>query len=178
MTDGTGAVENYTFDEIRQLKIDNGAGVETFGELNIPSLEEVLMLCKEADSIPIIEIKGGEVEQMASLKELLDEYEMSDTAVIISFNERCLEEYRRLDKDIEIFYLMNSLTKEDVDWCIENNFGINFNCWLLYKNFSAIRYARDNGLEIAAWTVDNPLFADIMVFVAGAEYITTNKILP
>lgn len=178
MTDGTGAVEDYTFDEIRQLKIDNGEGIEKFGELHMPSLEEVLMLCRETGGIPVIEIKGGEVEQMASLKELLDEYEMSDTAVIISFNERYLEEYRRLDKDIEIFYLMNSLTKEDVDWCIENNFGINFNCWLLYKNFSAIRYARENGLKIAAWTVDNPLFADIMVSVAGAEYITTNKILP
>ena len=177
MTDGTGEVEDYTFEEIRKLKIDNGNNIENFKEVKIPSLEEVLMLCRETGGIPVIEIKGGEVEQMASLKELLDEYEMSDTAVIISFNERYLEEYRRLDKDIEIYYLMNSLTKEQVDWCIENNFGINFNCWLLYKNFGAIMYAKKNNLKIAAWTVDNPLFADIMVLV-GAEYITTNKLLP
>ena len=177
MTDGTGKVADYTFDEIRELKVDSGKGIEKYKEIKIPSLEEVLLLCQETESIPIIEIKGGDVQQLPSLKALLDEYDMSDKAVIISFEEEYIEEYRKLDKDIEIYYLMNSLTKEDVDWCIENNFGVNFNFWLLYKNFAAVRYAKKNDVKIAAWTVDNPLFADIMVLV-GAEYITTNKILP
>ena len=177
MTDGTGKVEDYTFEEIRKLKIDNGNNIENFKEVKIPSLEEVLILCQETKSIPVIEIKGGKVEELPSLKELLDKYDMSDKAVIISFEEEHIEEYRKLDKNIEIYYLMNSLTKEQVDWCIENDFGVNFNCWLLYKNFGAIMYAKKNNLKIAAWTVDNPLFADIMVLM-GAEYITTNKILP
>ena len=92
-------------------------------------------------------------------------------------NEEVIEEYRKLDSDIEIHYLANEPTKEDIDWCIENDFGINFNMWLLYKSFSAIRYAKANDVTIAAWTVDNTIFADIMVLF-GAEYITTNKILP
>ena len=108
---------------------------------------------------------------------MLDEYGLSEKAVIISFNEEYLEEYRKLDSDIEILYLANTPTKEDIDWCVENNFGINFNYLLLAKSFGAIRYAKEKDITIAAWTVDVPLFSDIMVLF-GAKYITTNKMLP
>lgn len=76
-----------------------------------------------------------------------------------------------------MLYLSNVPTKEDIDWCIEHNFGINYNSGNLYKCFSAIRYAKKNGVTIAAWTVDNTAVADVMVLF-GAEFITTNKILP
>ena len=68
-------------------------------------------------------------------------------------------------------------SNEACDWCIENNFGINFNCWCLYKCFDAIRYAKEKDVTIGAWTVDNTVIADVMVLI-GAKYITTNKILP
>ena len=76
-----------------------------------------------------------------------------------------------------MLYLANEPTKEDIDWCVENSFGINYNHLCLHKCFGAIRYAKEKGITIAAWTVDNNFFADIMVLF-GAEYITTNKILP
>ena len=181
MTDGTGEVDNFTLEEILALNIDNGNGIEEQEmkslRLTIPTLEQALDVCKDSDIVPVIELKDCDVQYLPSLKEMLDEYELSDKAVIISFNEEYIEEYRKLDSDIEILYLANEPTKEDIDWCIENNFGINFNMWLLYKSFSAIRYAKANDVTIAAWTVDNTIFADIMVLF-GAEYITTNKILP
>ena len=181
MTDGTGDVDSFTFEEILELNIDNGNHIEEQGmkssRLKIPTLRQALDVCKDSDIVPVIELKDCDVQYLPSLKETLDEYGLSERAVIISFDEEYIEEYRKLDSDIEILYLANSLTKEDIDWCIENDFGINFNCWLLYKSLGAIRYARKNDVKIAAWTVDNTLFADIMVLF-GAEYITTNKILP
>ena len=63
------------------------------------------------------------------------------------------------------------------DWCKENNFGLNFNHKKLYKCVSAVTYAKKQGVKIAVWTVDNPLYKDIMVLF-GAEIITTNKIKP
>ena len=59
------------------------------------------------------------------------------------------------------------------------NFGkqINYKGNNLYKCFPAIRYANKNDVTVAAWTVDNTVIADILVLF-GAEYITTNKILP
>lgn len=181
MTDGTGEVNSFTLKEILNLNIDNGNGIEEQGmkslKLTIPTLEQTLDVCKEWNIPPVIELKDCDVQYLPSLKEKIDEYELSDKAVIISFTEEYIEEYRKLDSEIEIHYLANEPTKEDIDWCIENNFGINFNCWLLYKSFSAITYAKNKGVTIAAWTVDVPIIADVMVLF-GAEYITTNKLLP
>ena len=179
MTDGTGDVEDFTLEEILKLEIDNGSHFADYASdtLRVPTLREALDVCEDSDIIPVIEIKKCDVQYLPSLKEVLDEYALSDKAVIISFEKEYMEEYRKLDSDIEMLYLSTVPTKDDIDWCIENDFGINFNCWLLFKSFGAIRYARKNDVKIAAWTVDNTVFADVMVLV-GADYITTNKILP
>lgn len=181
MTDGTGEVDNFTLEEILKLNIDNGNHIEDEQTkslaLRIPTLRQTLEVCEEWNIPPVIELKKCDITLLPTLKELLDEYEISSKAMIISFDKEYLEVYRSLDSDIEMLYLANEPTKEDIDWCEENNFGINFNMWLLYKSFGAIRYAKEKDITIAAWTVDNTFFADIMVLF-GAEHITTNKILP
>lgn len=177
MTDMEGDVEDFTLEELRNMKLVSGNHIQEYPDAKMPTLRETLDVCKEWDIPPVIEIKKCNMQYLPSLKELLDEYELSDKAVIISFTEEYLEEYRKLDKDIEILYLANVPTKEDIDWCAENNFGINYNHLCLYKCFGAIRYAKEKGITIAVWTVDNNFFADIMVLF-GAKYITTNKILP
>lgn len=177
MTDGEGEVSDFTLNEISQLKIDNGNNIDMYENLSVPTLKETLDICNKADIIPVIEIKKCDVQYLPSLKDMLDEYKLSGSAVIISFTKEYLEEYRKLDSDIEILYLKTVPTKEDIDWCIENNFGINFNCWCLYKCLDAIRYAKEKDVTIGAWTVDNTVIADVMVLI-GAKYITTNKILP
>ena len=177
MTNGEGEVEAFTLEEIRKLKIDNGNGIEKYENLVVPTLRESLDVCKATGILPVIELKKCDVQYLPALIAMLEEYGISDGAKIISFNEGYIEEYRRLDSEIDILYLANDPSVEDIDWCIENNFGINFNCWNLYKCIDAVRYARKNGVKIAAWTVDNTIFADVMVLF-GAEYITTNKILP
>ena len=181
MTDGTGEVDSFTFKEIRKLNIDGGNGIQQQDAkskaLRIPTLTEALDVCKDSDIVPVIEIKKCDVQYLPTLKEALDEYGLSDKAVIISFEKEYMEEYRKLESEIEMLYLSTIPTKADIDWCIENNSGINFNCWCLYRSFFAIRYAKKNNVKIGAWTVDNPVFADVMVLM-GAEYITTNKILP
>lgn len=177
MTDGTGEVDSFTFEEIRSLKIDGGNGTESYPDLKVPTLGEALALCSEYDIFPVIEIKKCDMQYLPDLKSFLDENGLSDKAVIISFTAEYLEAYRELDKDVQIYWLSNDFTKEDVDWCIENNFGINFNHLLLYRYADAVLYAKKQGVEIAAWTVDNTVFKDVMVLF-GADVITTNKITP
>lgn len=177
MTDGTGDVDSFTLEEIRALNIDNGNNIDSYDNTVIPTLRETLELCVELDIPPVIEIKKCDLQYLPSLKEMLDEFGLSQKTRIISFTEEYLEEYRKLDGEIEILYLANTPTKEDIDWCAEHNFGINFNHLCLYECFGAIRYAKEKDITIAVWTVDIPLFADIMVLL-GADYVTTNKILP
>lgn len=177
MTNATGEVESFTFDEIRNLELDNGSGIENYEKLSIPTLEEALATAKNHSIIPVIEIKSCDVQYLPDLKKTLDDFGLSDIAIIISFTREYLEEYRKLDRDIEIMFLKGTPEKEDVDWCVENNMGLNFGFYNYYKCHDAIAYAKEKGVKIAVWTVDNTAYMDVMV-LAGAEIITTNKILP
>lgn len=181
MTDGTGNVEDFTLDEILKLTIDAGNGTEHLENLVerpcIPTLDEALYYADEYDIFPVIEIKKCDMQYLSDLKAYLDETGLSEKAVIISFTKEYLEEYRRLDSDAQIYWLSTDFTKEDVDWCIGNNFGINFHNMLLYKYADAVLYAKKQGVKLAAWTVDNTVFKDVMVLF-GVDVITTNKITP
>lgn len=181
MTDGTGNVEDFTLEEILKLTIDAGKGKEHLENLverpTVPTLDEALYYAEEYDIIPVIEIKKCDAKYLPDLKEYLDERKLSEKAVIISFNKEYMEAYRALDSEIEMLYLSHNPSKEDIDWCEENNFGINYNHKKLYKCVSAILYAKEKGVKIASWTVDNTLYKDIMVLF-GADVITTNKIKP
>ncbi len=177
MTNGEGEVASFTLEEIRELTIDGGNGIENYEGIVVPTLEESLDVCKEKDILPVIELKKCDVKYLPDLKEILMEYGLDKAAKIISFDKTYIEEYRELDGEIDMLYLSNNPTKQDIDWCKQLNFGINFNHGNLYKCLGAIKYAKQQGVTIAAWTVDNTIYADIMVLF-GAEYITTNKILP
>lgn len=177
MTAATGEVNSFTYEEIRKLTLDNGNGIEKHENLLIPSLEEALDVYAESGIIPVIEIKDCDVQYLPDLKKILDSYGLSDKAIIISFTGEYLEAYRELDEDIEMMLLKNNPDKEDVDWCIEHNAGLDFAYYNLYKNTKAISYAKENGVRLGAWTVDNTAHLDVMVLF-GVDVITTNKILP
>ncbi|MBE6716750.1 MAG: hypothetical protein E7573_07505 [Ruminococcaceae bacterium] len=178
MTDGSGDIKEYTFEELQEFTIDNGNGIENYPEMKLPKLSDALDILKNSDVIPFIEIKGYDPIAFASLLEIIDEYEYSDTAVIISFDMEALLGIRELNKDIKLMYLTNNLTKEDVDICKENgNIGVDINGGNIFKMKDALSYAEECGLETAAWTVDIPLHADLLNMF-GIKHITTNRITP
>lgn len=178
LTNGEGLIADYTFDELMEFKMDSGNGIENYGLLDIPTLEEYLQICvDDGNIVPVIEIKNCDPKYLPDLKEAVADFNLTEKAVFISFNKDYLTEYRSLDGDAAILYLKHNPTKEDIDFCIENNFGINFYHKDLYKCLSAIRYAKKMGVPIGAWTVDNTVYADVMALF-GAEFITTNKITP
>ena len=176
-TDGEGEIEELTFNELMEFRIDNGNGIENYSTLPIPTLEEYLKVCVDRNIVPVIEFKKCDPQYFPSLIEAIDEYGLSEKAVFISFEAEYLTEYRKLDKDATILYLRHTPTKEDIDFCIENDFGINFLFANLYKCAPAINYAKKSNLTIATWTVDHTICADVMALF-GVEYITTNKIKP
>lgn len=178
MTDGTGAVSSFTLGEIKKLSIDNGNGIKDYPDLRIPTLKEALAVCESNDIVPIIEVKECDTQYFPVLAKLLKTEKLDKKAVIISFEKEYLEKLRPLLPETEMMFLVHAPTKENIDFCLKNgNTGIDYNHKDLYKSISALRYAKENGVKIGAWTVDNPLYADFAVHF-GAELITTNKILP
>ncbi len=175
MTDGEGEVNSFTYEEISKLKIDNGNGIEDYPDERIITLEEAIAICRKYSMRPMIEVKGGESEDMRGL---LNSIRMTgaDDALIIDFNSDRLKELRRLDSGIELWYLVSKCDEEDIEFAKENDTAIAFNHKKLV-NYAMIKTAKQEGITLAAWTVDYLPLMDILTAL-GVNYITTNRILP
>ncbi len=174
MTDGEGEVSSFTYEEISKLKIDSGNGVENYPDERITTLEEAISICRKYSMRPMIEVKGGEPEDMRGLLTAVRMTGVSD-ALIIDFNADRIRELRRLDSEIELWYLVSKMNKDSVEFAKENSTAIAFNHKKLV-NYSMIKSAKQEGITLAAWTVDFIPFMDILTSL-GVNYITTNRIL-
>lgn len=175
MTDGEGEVSSFTYDEISKLKIDKGNGVKNYPDEKIITLEEAVSICRKYSMRPMIEVKGGEPEDMRDLLNIVRMTGASD-ALIIDFNADRIKELRRLDSEIELWYLVSKGNEETVEFAKENGTAIAFNHKKLV-NYGMIKSAKQEGITLAAWTVDYLPFMDILT-AFGVNYITTNRILP
>ena len=176
MMDGEGEVKNFTYAQLLEMNIDAGKGIENYPDLKISTLEEALDICIEYSMRPMIEVKGGEPEDMQSVLDVINAKGVKDTAIIIDFNSDRVSAMRALDADIEIWFLMNKITDEIMEFVKENNTGIGFN-FGIPQNYFYINQAKAEGITLGSWTVDIPFIVDVLN-AAGVDYITTNKILP
>lgn len=176
MTDGEGEVASFTYDELCAFTVDNGNGIENYPDLHLPAFETALELCNEYGMRAMVEVKGGSPEDMASMLAVLQASPAYETAIVIDFNKDRIAKVRELDKDIELWYLLNHITDEDIAFAEENNMGLAFNFGNA-DNYKMLKTAREKGITLAAWTVDFPPAVDFLRLF-GVKYITTNKILP
>ncbi|MBE6813644.1 MAG: hypothetical protein E7523_12305 [Ruminococcaceae bacterium] len=176
MTDGEGEVSSFTYDELRTLTVDNGNGIENYPDLRLPTFENALELCNEYGMRAMVEVKGGTPEDMQSMLGVLQSFPAYETAIVIDFDKDRIVKVRELDKDIELWYLLNHITENDIAFAAENNMGLAFNFGNA-DNYKMLKSAREQGITLAAWTVDFPPAVDFL-HLFGVKYITTNKILP
>ena len=175
LTNGFKNIADATYDELQQYVIDNGVNVVDYPNQKIPTLEEYLVICKDTKIIPQIEIKNGSLEKLKEILGLLEEYGLKDDAIIISFKSDMIKKVRTLDSDIELWYLVEEITDEAINECIENNYALAFN----HKKNEAdvIKKASENNIKLCSWTVDD-LETLERLYNLGVKYITTNAIIP
>ncbi len=96
-TDGSGAVNDMTFEEIQKLdagynfSTDNGATYPYRGTgVVIPALEEIVALGK----FMIIEIKQKEPSMVDAVMDILEEYDATEKVIVVSFHQDVLNEIR------------------------------------------------------------------------------------
>lgn len=175
--DGEGDIEELSFAEISAMRIDAGNGIENYADLKIPTFEEYLDICRRYGMVPYIELKKLDTQYLPEFFELLDKYGFRENAVLISFSMDYLLAARELDENIYMMFLSNDPSKEQIDVCAGNGFGLDLNFGNLIKYIPEFRYAKQKGLDIAMWVVDYPLITDFFHLI-GVDYITTNRIVP
>lgn len=175
LTNGYKNIEDATYEELQEYVIDNGVNVDYYPNQKIPTLEEYLIICKDMKIIPQIEIKNGSKEKLQEILDLLEKYELKENAIIISFKSEMIKKVRELDENIELWYLVEEITEENIKTSKDNNYKLAFNH--KKNDEEIIKTAINQGLTLCAWTVDD-LASLEELYNLGVNYITTNAIIP
>ena len=119
-TNGHGKINKYTLDEVSALKIDNGANIENYTDLRLPTFEETMALLDEyyPDVKPMIEIKSIGKDNLDSLVEFFKDYAARGrSTIIISFDKDIIDTLYKECPEQTYWLLTSELSDEAVDFC-------------------------------------------------------------
>jgi glycerophosphoryl diester phosphodiesterase len=179
-TNGKGNISDYTMAELKSFS----AGYQEkfanhFIEEKIPSIEEVIELCKDKAQL-LIEIKRRDnlayyddgMEE--SLANVINYYEIQGDVMIVSFNLFSLAKMKSLIPGISVGCLFYKIDESSISHAVDIDASfIIFN----YKNYHShelIEKAKLAGLLIGLYTIDKR--NDFEKFRYGVDAIATNYI--
>ncbi|MCR4563192.1 MAG: hypothetical protein K5755_00960 [Clostridiales bacterium] len=173
------AVSLSSYESLSKLEIRNGANIEKYKNTKIPTVEEYLTVCVSYSVMPVIEIKNDDCsyDVIRSLYDAVYGVDGVGDVIFISFSQEAIENIRRIDSNSVCYLLVNEMKKENVDYCAENKFGIDFNANNKKLEDETLEYMVDSGIETACWTVDGKETLERMLSF-GVYTFTTNRILP
>lgn len=173
-TDGSGSIYNMTLEELKELNVIGSDGTQE--PCKIPTLREIFEYFKGKDIVLVVEIKTEQENFATAFRDLLEECDMWEQVVSISFSVRQLQRMRAILPEIPIADL-NSPAR---DTLIENL--IDFNTYTKVSNpsksaLSGNLYMTYNliarGFPVFYWTQYTP--SDTANAAAeGCTGITTN----
>lgn len=175
---GEGDVKDFTSEDLLKLKMLRGANIGKHLDVKMCTLQEYVDICKKYNARPVIEIKDPRPETMKSFYDFLVKNELLESAVIISFIIEDLIELNKIDKNLEMWYLVDYLNNKNIQQAIDAGCkGMDFSETFNASRPDWIKKVTDAGLVAACWTVDTKVQLEDMLS-AGVTVITTNSILP
>jgi glycerophosphoryl diester phosphodiesterase len=171
-TNGKGRVHDLTLAELRRLDAGSWFGSEFAGE-RIPTLEEILDLCKKQDVVFYLELKptgswGGEHALIGALR---DSGEIPRT-VVISFNSLVLQKLRRIEPTLMTGLLYDGQLENPVQQAIDvgaRQLAVRGD--LVTPGLLA--ESRKKDLQVVCWTVNHPAHMRMLV-EAGVDGIMSD----
>ncbi len=168
-----GNVSDFTYDELLTYKYKNGTNFWKYDDLKIPTLDEFLDVFVGSKTRPQIEIKSDNYDLFHVVVDKVKEKGLEDSAIIISFDLKQLKVINSIDKNIELWYLVDRVTEENIRQAKE----LGDNVWLS-ANFDkndkeSIQLAVDSNIGVSYWTV-NTLEDARMLYDMGVRYIETD----
>lgn len=162
--------------ELEKIPYNNGANIDKYDGIVIPTLEETLAIISKYDIVSVIEIKTATADKVDELLKLLEEYKVLKKVRIISFNEEPLKKVKELNAKIPTSYLTHKVDESVIELCKKDGFeAVSFNKSKCDE--ASVKMITDAGLIPQCWTVDK--ISDFEEFAGyGVEYFTSNCLLP
>ena len=157
VSDGKGFVKDYTLEQLRKMNFNRQ--FPEYGFQQIPTLKEVLDLLKPTDLGLNIELKtnvfhyDGIIDKVFTL---VEESGMKDRIIYSSFNHETCVEIRNRQKDAYVGFLYADGFL-DVEEYVKNHGGNALHpAFYLLQDMRSVRKARQLGLDINAWVINEP----------------------
>lgn len=183
-SNGTGSINDFTFQQVRQLDFGSWFSEKYIGT-KIPSFKEFILLCKHLGLHPYIELKQSDnytQEQIAIIVNLVKQCGMQGKVSYISFNSTFLEYVKNIDSSARLGFL-SVPTNTAIDTIAalktaENEVFLDASYLSVHEN--SILYAKSKNIPIEIWTVnDISIIESMHEYVSGvtSDYIIAGKVL-
>lgn len=166
-------ISECTYEEIMQVNLSPTYDKDVF----VCTFNEYLRICAQYNKIPVIEFKT--TPSLNNCEVVLDviskEYGDVNNVIFISFGRKILQQMQKLADMYEYSYQLFRLTQDDnaVAEAIEDKMGVNHQYNILSEE--NIKKAKDAGLPVAAWTVNDEKWVKQLIQM-GVDYVTTDYI--
>ena len=177
-TDGCGPLSACSFEELAGLDAGSWFGAAFAGE-PVPAFADALARLAEQPGRVYPEVKGyGDARDLDRMADLVHEHGMPSRTVFISMDWQALERLRDHDAGVGVGYIVEEPRRAAE--ALERAGGdpralLDFKASILLEQPSLARRAREAGVELAVWTVDEPTMADALLAL-GVRRITTNRV--
>jgi glycerophosphoryl diester phosphodiesterase len=163
------AVATSTLVELQEIDIGSWFG-EEFSDQRIPTLEQVLRLCKDRIRVNIeLKYYGAQQQLEQRVADIVDANAMADQVIIMSLRLDGIRAMHRLRPDWTLGLLtsvaVGNLAALEVDFLAIN---------ARFASRHLIRRMHDQGKEIMVWTVNDPVGMSAMAS-RGADVIITDE---
>ena len=168
----SGSVGSKDLKTLQSYSYKTGTAFWEYPDLHIPTLDDYLDLFIDSKTRPQIEIKTKQYDSLQSVVDAIQKRGLEQEAIIISFDLEQLKEIRKLNKDIELWYLVYRINQKSID--AAKSLG---NCFLSAdfslngKKSISLCLSQDVGLSL--WTVNKVQDAR-KLYDMGVRYIETD----
>jgi glycerophosphoryl diester phosphodiesterase len=151
---------------------------ESYHIHNIPSLEEVFILCKDKIFLNI-EIKDFNISEcLQKVLDLIHKYEMKNQIAISSFKHQYWEEIKKLNLEIEFGFLYDTSDEQEVQFVFdEARRNTTLNVWYKDVNPELVNKAHEFQMAVLCWfrKKDNESEEELRyVMGCGVDIVCTN----
>ncbi|PSB22630.1 glycerophosphodiester phosphodiesterase [filamentous cyanobacterium Phorm 46] len=177
----SGKVRDKNLSQLQTLNAGKWFSDE-FSDEKIPTLKEALGILKNVDKFLYFDVKPHcewSDSEVTDFVNTLNDRGIKEKCVITSFNDTFLGQVRRVDGDLAIGQIVANLEayKTQLSQAVANRDNlISSQYRVLLENPALIQASRSQGVDIVAWTVDDP--ADMQKLIdLGITRIVTNCLI-